>query len=219
MSHHINDRGQLVVEDRDRPRQVPTLRNIREGLLLAFYVNPPTSQWTNEARWLQEYLLLPLGEDAGARRKRLQAALDSMDCDPTLIQTIQHYVRERFSGEWTPGTLTAVHRWLVAEHSLTPEEAWEVTAPKLLALLVDGRRRTQGGEKKTRNRRQNTAELLLDQLREDRRLLDWKITELAEHLKKNPGTISRAINKSKLAAEIQEEYRKHSKTPPTIRDI
>ncbi len=134
MTEYVNERGQLVIDDRNRPRQVPTLQNIREGLLTVFYTNPPECQWTDEARWLQDYLMLPAGEDAGARRERLVAALDSVAYDPTLMQTIRHYVREQF-GEWEPGTLTAVHDWLVASHGFTAKTAWEVKAPELLNLL------------------------------------------------------------------------------------
>ncbi|HEY7314799.1 MAG TPA: hypothetical protein VH643_35960 [Gemmataceae bacterium] len=90
MSEYINDKGQLVIDDRDRPRQTPTLQNIREGLLLAVYINPPKSQWSSEAEALRMLLMWPDGEDVVARRRRYQAALESVNYDPTLMQTIRH---------------------------------------------------------------------------------------------------------------------------------
>jgi hypothetical protein len=125
---------QLVIPVSERHQQPPTLRNIREGLLIVFCMNPPACEWTDEAKWLTHYLQCLAGEGAGQRRQRFQAALDSVDYDPNLIQAIRHYVRQRF-GEWDPGTLTATHDWLVAEHGLTVETAWDITAPELLSRL------------------------------------------------------------------------------------
>jgi hypothetical protein len=129
-----NDKGQLIIPLRERHQTPPTLQNIREGMLIVFYTNPPENQWTNEANWLRDYLMLLLGEDAGKRRRRLEAALDAVDYDANAMQALRYFVRERF-GDWNPDALTVVHDWLVAERGWNAESAWDISAIELLSLL------------------------------------------------------------------------------------
>jgi hypothetical protein len=59
------------------------------------------------------------------------AALDAKD---RVLLGTRHYVRQQFGG-WDKAAMNWVVDWLVAEHSLTPEEAEALPLPELLAKL------------------------------------------------------------------------------------
>jgi hypothetical protein len=109
--------------------QPPTLQNIYDGLLLCFCVEDPDSPWFKEARRLQAFF----EAHPNTRQKAALAAM-AEDYQPDLLQSIRHFVRRQF-GDWNPGVLGAVVDWLVAEHGMTPRDAWKITAPELLARL------------------------------------------------------------------------------------
>jgi hypothetical protein len=91
--------------------------------------------------------------------------------------------------------------------------AWRLVQE--FAALADAEQRRNPGAKQTRNRKNKTAELLLAMLEDDHTLMNLSRKELADRLRRDPSTITRAFQHPRYGPKLAELYRDYGATLPT----